>query len=50
MKQASIMSTDAETGIYSGAAIYLRKPENERIAAQSKQFNAKAAAYVTLRN
>ncbi|KAK0134633.1 Myosin heavy chain, skeletal muscle [Merluccius polli] len=29
------------------AAIYLRKPEKERIEAQSKPFDAKSAAYVT---
>ncbi|CAL8405958.1 unnamed protein product [Arctogadus glacialis] len=41
------MSTDAEMAIYGQAAIYLRKPEKERIAAQSMPFDAKAAAYVT---
>ena len=41
------MSTDAEMAIYGAAAIYLRKPEKERIAAQSAPFDAKAAAYVT---
>ena len=40
------MSTDAEMAIYGAAAIYLRKPEKERIAAQSAPFDAKAAAYV----
>ncbi|XP_030210673.1 myosin heavy chain, fast skeletal muscle-like isoform X2 [Gadus morhua] len=40
------MSTDAEMAIYGAAAIYLRKPEKERIAAQSTAFDAKAAAYV----
>ena len=33
--------------IYGKAAIYLRKPEKERIEAQSKSFDAKSAAYVT---
>ncbi|CAL8281265.1 unnamed protein product, partial [Gadus morhua 'NCC'] len=41
------MSTDAEMAAYGEAAIYLRKPERERIAAQSAPFDAKAAAYVT---
>ena len=41
------MSTDAEMAVYGKAAIYLRKPERERIEAQSMPFDAKAAAYVT---
>ncbi|KAM4634210.1 myosin heavy chain, fast skeletal muscle-like [Polymixia lowei] len=41
------MSTDAEMALYGKAAIYLRKPERERIEAQSKPFDAKSAAYVT---
>ena len=41
------MSTDAEMAVYGKAAIYLRKPEKERIEAQSKPFDAKSAAYVT---
>ena len=41
------MSTDAEMAIYGNAAIYLRKPEKERIEAQSKPFDAKTACYVT---
>ena len=41
------MSTDAEMAAYGKAAIYLRKPEKERIAAQSAPFDAKSAAYVT---
>ncbi|XP_056602765.1 myosin heavy chain, fast skeletal muscle-like [Triplophysa dalaica] len=41
------MSTDAEMAIYGKAAIYLRKPEKERIEAQSAPFDAKAACYVT---
>ncbi|XP_068458830.1 myosin heavy chain, fast skeletal muscle-like [Clinocottus analis] len=40
------MSTDAEMAIYGKAAIYLRKPEKERIAAQSQAFDAKSACYV----
>ncbi|XP_041100032.1 myosin-3-like, partial [Polyodon spathula] len=32
--------------IYGAAAIYLRKPERERIEAQSKPFDAKTACYV----
>ena len=40
------MSTDAEMAVYGKAAIYLRKPERERIEAQSKPFDAKSAAYV----
>uniref|UniRef100_A0A8C5FK21 Uncharacterized protein n=1 Tax=Gadus morhua TaxID=8049 RepID=A0A8C5FK21_GADMO len=40
------MSTDAEMAIYGAAAVYLRKPERERISAQSSPFDAKTAAYV----
>uniref|UniRef100_A0A665USZ7 Myosin motor domain-containing protein n=1 Tax=Echeneis naucrates TaxID=173247 RepID=A0A665USZ7_ECHNA len=40
------MSTDAEMAVYGKAAIYLRKPEKERIEAQSKPFDAKTACYV----
>ncbi|RXM31824.1 Myosin-4 [Acipenser ruthenus] len=40
------MSSDAEMEIYGKAAIYLRKPEKERIEAQSKPFDAKTACYV----
>ena len=40
------MSTDAEMAYYGKAAIYLRKPEKERIEAQSRPFDAKSAAYV----
>ncbi|KAL0193359.1 hypothetical protein M9458_011655, partial [Cirrhinus mrigala] len=40
------MSTDAEMAIYGKAAVYLRKPEKERIEAQSKPFDAKTACYV----
>uniref|UniRef100_UPI003AAE03E5 myosin heavy chain, fast skeletal muscle-like n=1 Tax=Centroberyx gerrardi TaxID=166262 RepID=UPI003AAE03E5 len=40
------MSTDAEMAMYGKAAIYLRKPEKERIDAQCKPFDAKAACFV----
>ena len=40
------MSTDAEMEQYGKAAIYLRKPERERMEAQAKPFDAKTAAYV----
>ncbi|XDV54565.1 hypothetical protein PO909_022824 [Leuciscus waleckii] len=40
------MSTDAEMAAYGKAAIYLRKPERERMEAQAKPFDAKAACYV----
>ena len=40
------MSTDAEMAIYGKAAIYLRKPERERIEAQSAPFDAKSACYL----
>lgn len=40
------MSTDAEMATYGKAAIYLRKPERERIEAQSAPFDAKSAVYV----
>ncbi|XP_037648456.1 myosin heavy chain, fast skeletal muscle-like [Sebastes umbrosus] len=41
------MSTDAEMGAYGPAAIYLRKPERERIEAQTAPFDAKTAFFVT---
>ncbi|XP_073349786.1 myosin heavy chain, fast skeletal muscle-like [Pagrus major] len=41
------MSTDAEMEAYGPAAIYLRKPERERIEAQTAPFDAKTAYYVT---
>ncbi|XP_010902944.3 myosin heavy chain, fast skeletal muscle [Esox lucius] len=41
------MSTDAEMQIYGKAAIYLRKPERERIEAQAKPFDSKNSCYVT---
>uniref|UniRef100_A0AAQ4REG7 Myosin, heavy chain b n=1 Tax=Gasterosteus aculeatus aculeatus TaxID=481459 RepID=A0AAQ4REG7_GASAC len=40
------MSTDAEMAAYGPAAIYLRKPEKERIEAQTSPFDAKTAFFV----
>ncbi|KAG7243495.1 hypothetical protein INR49_011051 [Caranx melampygus] len=40
------MSTDAEMEQYGPAAIYLRKPERERIEAQTAPFDAKTAYFV----
>ena len=40
------MSTDEEMKQYGKAAIYLRKPEKERMESQSAPFDAKTAAYV----
>ena len=40
------MSTDAEMAIYGKAAIYLRKPERERLEAQAAPFDSKNACYV----
>ncbi|XP_051251578.1 myosin heavy chain, fast skeletal muscle-like [Dicentrarchus labrax] len=40
------MSTDAEMEAYGPAAIYLRKPERERIEAQAAPFDAKTAFFV----
>ena len=40
------MSTDAEMEQYGKAAIYLRKPEKERMEAMAATFDAKTAAYV----
>ncbi|XP_078112484.1 myosin heavy chain, fast skeletal muscle-like [Sander vitreus] len=40
------MSTDAEMAIYGKAAVFLRKPEKERLEAQSAPFDAKSACYV----
>uniref|UniRef100_A0A3P9CQQ8 Myosin heavy chain, fast skeletal muscle n=1 Tax=Maylandia zebra TaxID=106582 RepID=A0A3P9CQQ8_9CICH len=42
------MSTDAEMAQYGAAAIYLRKPEKERIEAQTAPFDAKTAFFVTV--
>uniref|UniRef100_A0A3B4FGC9 Myosin heavy chain, fast skeletal muscle n=1 Tax=Pundamilia nyererei TaxID=303518 RepID=A0A3B4FGC9_9CICH len=41
------MSTDAEMQAYGPAAIYLRKPEKERLEAQNTPFDAKSAYFVT---
>uniref|UniRef100_A0AAZ3QPH1 Myosin motor domain-containing protein n=1 Tax=Oncorhynchus tshawytscha TaxID=74940 RepID=A0AAZ3QPH1_ONCTS len=41
------MSTDAEMQIYGKAAIYLRKPEKERMEAQAAPFDSKNACYVS---
>lgn len=41
------MSSDAEMEAYGPAAIYLRKPEKERIEAQNTPFDAKTAFFVT---
>ncbi|XP_008297886.1 myosin-4-like [Stegastes partitus] len=40
------MSTDAEMEQYGAAAVYLRKPERERIEAQTAPFDAKTAFFV----
>uniref|UniRef100_A0A8C9TST0 Myosin heavy chain, fast skeletal muscle-like n=1 Tax=Scleropages formosus TaxID=113540 RepID=A0A8C9TST0_SCLFO len=40
------MSTDAEMECYGPAAVFLRKPEKERIEAQNKPFDAKTAYFV----
>uniref|UniRef100_A0A8C5NAL2 Zgc:66156 n=1 Tax=Gouania willdenowi TaxID=441366 RepID=A0A8C5NAL2_GOUWI len=40
------MSTDAEMEQYGPASIYLRKPEKERIEAQTAPFDAKSAFFV----
>ena len=40
------MSTDAEMECYGPAAIYLRKPERERIEAQAAPFDAKSSFFV----
>ena len=37
---------DAEMASYGKAAIYLRKPEKERLEAQTLPFDAKTACYV----
>uniref|UniRef100_W5N1A0 Myosin heavy chain, fast skeletal muscle-like n=1 Tax=Lepisosteus oculatus TaxID=7918 RepID=W5N1A0_LEPOC len=41
------MSTDAEMAVFGPAAIFLRKPERERIEAQNKPFDAKTAVFVS---
>ncbi|KAJ8259936.1 hypothetical protein GJAV_G00175180 [Gymnothorax javanicus] len=40
------MSTDAEMECFGPAAVYLRKPERERIEAQNTPFDAKTAYFV----
>ncbi|XP_064160551.1 myosin heavy chain, fast skeletal muscle-like [Anguilla rostrata] len=40
------MSTDAEMEVFGPAAVYLRKPERERIEAQNTPFDAKTAYFV----
>ena len=40
------MSTDAEMAQYGKAAIYLRKPERERLEAQAAPFDSMNACYV----
>lgn len=45
--QKNIMSGDAEMECFGPAAIYLRKPERERIEAQNTPFDAKTAYFVT---
>ena len=37
---------DSDMATYGAAAIYLRKPERERLEAQTKPFDAKSACYV----
>ena len=37
---------DSDMATYGPAAIYLRKPEKERLEAQTKPFDAKSACYV----
>ncbi|XP_006635175.3 myosin heavy chain, fast skeletal muscle-like [Lepisosteus oculatus] len=41
------MSSDAEMSVFGPAAIYLRKPEKERIEAQNRPFDAKTAVFVS---
>jgi len=40
------MSSDAEMAIFGEAAPFLRKTEKERIEAQNRPFNAKAACFI----
>ena len=40
------MSTDAEMEAYGPAAVFLRKPEKERLEAQTLPFDAKTAFFV----
>lgn len=41
------MSGDPEMECYGPAAVYLRKPERERMEAQNTPFDAKTAYYVS---
>lgn len=40
------MSSDAEMAQYGPAAIFLRKPEKERVEAQNRPFDARTACFV----
>uniref|UniRef100_H3CE06 Myosin, heavy chain b n=1 Tax=Tetraodon nigroviridis TaxID=99883 RepID=H3CE06_TETNG len=40
------MSSDAEMAQYGPAAVYLRKPEKERLEAQNRPFDARTAVFV----
>lgn len=40
------MASDAEMSVFGAAAPFLRKPEKERIEAQNRPFDAKAACFV----
>lgn len=40
------MSSDAEMAQYGPAAVYLRKPEKERLEAQNRPFDARTACFV----
>lgn len=41
------MTSDSEMAVFGEAAPFLRKPEKERIEAQNRPFDAKAACFVT---
>uniref|UniRef100_A0A670J160 Myosin-4-like n=1 Tax=Podarcis muralis TaxID=64176 RepID=A0A670J160_PODMU len=45
--QSIIMTSDSEMAVFGEAAPFLRKPEKERIEAQNRPFDAKAACFVT---
>lgn len=40
------MSSDSEMAVFGEAALYLRRPERERIEAQNRPFDAKTAVFV----
>lgn len=40
------MSSDAEMAQFGPAAVFLRKPEKERVEAQNRPFDARAACFV----